>query len=279
MGDLVPYEPRTPLPIPDLKVIINREHQLAGEAALSFAAHAALCGDALIAVKEQLAHGEFMPWVDANVDASYETAKRYMRVARNWSRVTDLPETTLRRARAELSGGSAMEEVPAPTREEVQALFDSRIYYGLPETYPLMYDDIKNTLNHTCPYCQFQWEGECTHEARGQMTFADWCALPTEERAGTTLWDWWAKESDAERETARPLRSQSVDETAFRLLAAGRVVIDAASETTMTATVTGDSGSYVVRVVSGDVRCDCPSRRSRCPHAVAVSLLAGSRLA
>ena len=51
------------------------------------------CGELLIAQKVDLQHGEWKPWVDVQCDFAYDTAKRYMKAARQ--KVTGVPFSTL----------------------------------------------------------------------------------------------------------------------------------------------------------------------------------------
>ena len=50
------------------------------------------CGELLIKVKESLAHGEFMPWIEANCKFTHRHANRLINVAKNWQRIKDLWE-------------------------------------------------------------------------------------------------------------------------------------------------------------------------------------------
>ena len=65
---------------------------------------------------------------------------------------------------------------------------------------------------------------------------------------------------------------------AHRLLAAGRVAVIHADARTLVAEVRGDHGRYVVTVIHGGPICTCPAWRL-CSHALAVALVAGSRVA
>lgn len=65
---------------------INAEHQLAAESFSSGMEHAIKCGQLLHRQKRTLKHGEFIPWVKANCDFSYETAKVYMLAVREKGR-------------------------------------------------------------------------------------------------------------------------------------------------------------------------------------------------
>jgi hypothetical protein len=52
------------------------------------------CGRAMLAAKEKLPHGEFLPWVAREFNYSQQTASRYMTIAANYSRVGGLTEAT-----------------------------------------------------------------------------------------------------------------------------------------------------------------------------------------
>ena len=82
----------------DLATIANREHALALEAGVEMIWHWVASGEALIEAKGQLRHGEWLQWLEANFEASERTARRYMLVAANRTRVADLVEPSLRKA-------------------------------------------------------------------------------------------------------------------------------------------------------------------------------------
>lgn len=89
-------------PIPSVEQI-NLEYRLSQSKASEAVQHAINCGLMLLQVKASLKHGEWLPWLKAQretgqIDFSDETAKRYMRVASNRSRVTDLAPTSIRAA-------------------------------------------------------------------------------------------------------------------------------------------------------------------------------------
>ncbi len=88
---------QTPSPV-DLAAVANEEHALARQAGESMLEHAMRAGEALTEAKAQLPHGEWLPWLAANFDASEATAERYMQVAANPARVRDLEEPSLRKA-------------------------------------------------------------------------------------------------------------------------------------------------------------------------------------
>lgn len=102
MGELVVLPPGQ-LTLFDLATIANREHALAFEAGVSFIEHAIRAGEALLEAKAQIRHGEWLPWLAKNFDASEDTAERYMKVASNSARVRNLEEPTLRKALEALS--------------------------------------------------------------------------------------------------------------------------------------------------------------------------------
>jgi hypothetical protein len=61
---------------------INAAHRKAVAAGRSMLAFAVEAGSELIEVKRTLKHGEFMPWVKANCEFSYDQAVRYTRTAK-----------------------------------------------------------------------------------------------------------------------------------------------------------------------------------------------------
>ena len=83
----------------NLATDINREHELAEQAARTAVEHAMKAGELLTEAKATVAHGEWLPWLKTNVVFSERTAQAYMRIARevpklNGSkaqRVADLP--------------------------------------------------------------------------------------------------------------------------------------------------------------------------------------------
>ena len=85
---------------------IREEIAAARKAARSSIDHALRAGELLTEAKAGMAHGEWRPWLDENVQIADRTARAYMRLARRWpalpeserQRVADLP---LRRAIAE----------------------------------------------------------------------------------------------------------------------------------------------------------------------------------
>ncbi len=53
------------------------------------------CGEALAAAKEQVPHGEWLPWLEANFEGSERTAQAYATVAANPQRAADLDTSNL----------------------------------------------------------------------------------------------------------------------------------------------------------------------------------------
>lgn len=68
-------------------------------------------GERLIEAKEQLPHGDWLPWLTEQVDFSERTARNFMRLAREW---------TNRQALADLGASKALTllALPEPEREE-----------------------------------------------------------------------------------------------------------------------------------------------------------------
>jgi hypothetical protein len=60
---------------------INREHRLCEECSHDAVIHAMECGRMLLAVKDDLAHGGWGPWLEKHFEGSDRTARVYMQVA------------------------------------------------------------------------------------------------------------------------------------------------------------------------------------------------------
>lgn len=113
------HSPRIGECIPSVEQI-NLEYRLSQSKASEAVQHAINCGLMLLQVKASLKHGEWLPWLKqqretGQIDFSDETAKRYMRVASNRSRVTDLAPTSIRAALELLTEDKPAE--PQPTLE------------------------------------------------------------------------------------------------------------------------------------------------------------------
>lgn len=92
---------------------INAAHKACEESVRGSFARAAEAGDLLVKVKEQLSHGEWLPWLKKNFDGSHKTASGYMIVA---SRLPEL-EANLKRD-SNLSIRAAIKMLSAPAKAE-----------------------------------------------------------------------------------------------------------------------------------------------------------------
>jgi hypothetical protein len=61
---------------------MNQKHRSIVGKQTSAKIEAASLGEDLIAKKADLKHGEFKPWIEANCEFSYDSAKNYMKVAK-----------------------------------------------------------------------------------------------------------------------------------------------------------------------------------------------------
>jgi glycine cleavage system regulatory protein len=77
MSDLVPH-------LAELANKINAEHQQAETAMRAGLEHAKNAGELLMQAKAQCRHGEWLPWLGANVRFSERTVQAYMRIAKRW---------------------------------------------------------------------------------------------------------------------------------------------------------------------------------------------------
>jgi Protein of unknown function (DUF3102) len=66
----------------DLAGRINAAHVAAAAALKSSVGHAMLAGELLLEAKEQVGHGEWLPWLKTNFPFSDRTAPLYMQIAR-----------------------------------------------------------------------------------------------------------------------------------------------------------------------------------------------------
>jgi hypothetical protein len=65
----------------DLAEAIEREHQAANDAARTAIEHLIRCGELLIEAKKAVPHGEWLPWIRANLSFCPRQAQKYMRLA------------------------------------------------------------------------------------------------------------------------------------------------------------------------------------------------------
>jgi hypothetical protein len=82
------------LDIESLAVIANEAAEEVETSARKTVEHAERCGRALIAAKEKVAHGQWLVWLATSFDYDQRHASRYMTIASNWSRVTNLEAAT-----------------------------------------------------------------------------------------------------------------------------------------------------------------------------------------
>lgn len=93
----------------DLLPAINEEHAKVVGSARQMGVHAIRCGELLIQAKENLEHGEWMQWLDGNVEMSRRTAQVYMQVA-----------TANAQSSAHFDGGSIMRSLAAISTPRLQ---------------------------------------------------------------------------------------------------------------------------------------------------------------
>jgi hypothetical protein len=114
------------LPLDKLAAKANTAHLQVEEGVRYALVHARRAGELLAAAKRQLKHGEWLPWIEQNCQFSERTAQTYLRVHREWGRITakaqDTADLTLshaielltdRRAEAPPAEKAAPEQHPA----------------------------------------------------------------------------------------------------------------------------------------------------------------------
>jgi len=114
------------LSLPQLSEVANRYHAEAETSAHSAVEYAWHAGQALIAAKGQCAHGEWLPWLEANFNGSRQTADNYQKLASNCQHVSNLkPGTSIRGALAAIqkenraSKDELAPSTPAPKRKAI----------------------------------------------------------------------------------------------------------------------------------------------------------------
>lgn len=82
----------------ELAVLANKFHDEVEDAGRVMGLAAWKAGQTLLTAKEACEHGEWEHWLGANFQATPRTARRYMRVASNWTRMSDLAEVSINQA-------------------------------------------------------------------------------------------------------------------------------------------------------------------------------------
>jgi predicted transcriptional regulator len=98
--ELVVAEPT----LEQLAATANREHALALEAGTAMMGHIIAAGEALIAARRQVPHGQWLSWLVENIDQAPCTVTQHMRLARKKDVVIDSQATTVKGALRLLRG-------------------------------------------------------------------------------------------------------------------------------------------------------------------------------
>jgi hypothetical protein len=106
---------KTAFTLSTLAAKINAHHQHCVEAAGQALEHAKHAGELLTLAKDKVTHGDWLPWLKANVPFSEKTAQNYMRVAREWTRLTGGKSATV----ADLTLRQALEVLAEPVTHAV----------------------------------------------------------------------------------------------------------------------------------------------------------------
>jgi hypothetical protein len=86
--------------------------------------HAIQAGEKLIEAEGLVRHGEWLPWLEANLNGSADTAGNYMRLARNSEHVRNLP--SVRQALALLSAPKEDEQPELTSEQALERLYRIR---------------------------------------------------------------------------------------------------------------------------------------------------------
>jgi hypothetical protein len=109
---------------------VNEHHRECELAARSAIGHAKVAGELLIEAKGRVSHGEWLPWLEGNVECSQRTSQGYMKVAREWKR---LESKTQRVADLSLRDGLRLlsEQPPEPGGSEADMREVMRLIDGV----------------------------------------------------------------------------------------------------------------------------------------------------
>jgi hypothetical protein len=157
-----------PTTLDELAAVAVTEHEAFERETASALAHAIRAGEALIAAKAQLNHGEWLPWIAESFPASERTARRYMTLAANRTRVTDLD--SVRAGLAELAEPREPEPFRQPEpesedeSEEEEPSREPRPLLGWPPR-TLLRDAVYNGFR---AYSQLEDSTPPDEEARGE---------------------------------------------------------------------------------------------------------------
>jgi hypothetical protein len=77
-----------------LALIANESAEQVESSARKTVEHAERCGRALLAAKQKVPHGQWLGWLAKNFDYNQQHASRYITIAANYSRVSNLKEAT-----------------------------------------------------------------------------------------------------------------------------------------------------------------------------------------
>ena len=106
--------PTNEIALDALAAKIRTEHGAVRDAAETATQHAIRCGKLLAEAKNELVHGQWLPWLRDHCNLSERTAQAYMRLARKHGefdegkaqRVADLPVREAMKAIADVTDGS-----------------------------------------------------------------------------------------------------------------------------------------------------------------------------
>src|ERR1700738_3377055 len=116
----------------DLAARINAEHEAAGGALKHSLQHAIAAGELLLEAKDQLKHGQWLPWLRDHCQISERTVRLYMRVAKNKTEIGNVADLTVRGAVALLASPADSLAVAVATTAADVAIGDLDLAaYGL----------------------------------------------------------------------------------------------------------------------------------------------------
>jgi hypothetical protein len=117
---------RTVDALAEIAAQINAGHQQVQNAIRASLERARDVGQLLIKAKGQCQHGQWLPWLKANVKFSERTAQNYVNVAKRWNEIESKSATV-----ADLSYRNALEFLSAPESPSTEPVIDAEETAGI----------------------------------------------------------------------------------------------------------------------------------------------------
>lgn len=110
-----------------VKAEIHRRHEAAAAFARDALGCAIRCGELLQQVKDQVGHGKWLPWLEANCEFSERTAQVYLKLAAEQQKIAATADLTISGALKQIANGK--EKITPARRAEAKRNFGIVVRY------------------------------------------------------------------------------------------------------------------------------------------------------